>query len=329
MKEIELLEAKKILRMHFEERMSYGSIGQALYGLGKDRPYKIMKKYKQFCNLPEDARWSFYWYYKIEKPEVLDKIKLDYEENYKTTVEIGRSLGICEHTVAEILKQLSVVIRPVGAVPRLEQSIFDEITSEIQAYTLGLITADGNVTKVGGCISITLTEEDGYILHHINRILLSNLGNICFSHHKDPRSRIVLQFHGNKIKQRLKDFGIVPNKSQQLIKLSPLIPEYLYHHYIRGLYDGDGVCSISGDKVRVGFCAKQLEFVLNYRDFIANTVGMNPKVNPFDTGGCWQVSWGGLLDLHNFYDYIYKDATIFLVRKQEKLLNYLANTEVK
>ena len=49
----------------------------------------------------------------------------------------------------------------------------------------------------------------------------------------------------------------------------------------------------------------------------------------FNTGGCWDCSWGAKKDLIKIYHYLYSDATIFLSRKKDKLYNYLyGNTEV-
>ena len=43
----------------------------------------------------------------------------------------------------------------------------------------------------------------------------------------------------------------------------------------------------------------------------------------FNTGGCFQCSWGAKTDIEKFYNYIYKDATIFLGRKRNKIYTYL------
>ena len=99
-------------------------------------------------------------------------------------------------------------------------------------------------------------------------------------------------------------------------------------HYIRGLYDGDGVCAKTNEYLRVGYCAYHKSFTKSYQEFLINTLGLKEN-KLFNTGNCWDCSWSKREDLEKFYNYIYKDATIFLQRKYDKLKNYLyGNTEV-
>ena len=94
------------------------------------------------------------------------------------------------------------------------------------------------------------------------------------------------------------------------------------HHYIRGLFDGDGVTSKNRELIRIGFCAKRKEFVESYQSFLCQKLFMR-KNKIFNTGGCFQCSWGAKTDIEKFYNYIYKDATIFLGRKRNKIYTYL------
>lgn len=38
---------------------------------------------------------------------------------------------------------------------------------------------------------------------------------------------------------------------------------------------------------------------------------------------CWTISWHKQEDIKNIYEYLYKDATIFLERKYKRYLNFL------
>ena len=94
------------------------------------------------------------------------------------------------------------------------------------------------------------------------------------------------------------------------------------NHYIRGLFDGDGVASKNGQYIKIGFCAKRKEFVESYQSFLCKTLFMR-KNKIFNTGGCFQCSCGTRTDIEKFYNYIYRDATIFLGRKKNKIYTYL------
>lgn len=306
---------------------TYEQISQE-YNLHKDFIYCLIKAYKPILGI--NGVLTKYDYLKINN-KIKDIIS-DYESNI-STIKIGEKYGVSDRTVASWLLKENIPIRDAGKISCINQNIFDDINTEIQAYVLGIITADGSVSKIGNSISICLTKSDEYLLELINEKLLDGLGNIAITHKEDEKPRSVLTFNGKHIKERLSDFGIVPNKSYCLKQLSNLVPEDLYHHYIRGLFDGDGVCSYYMDshkkkkrKVRIGFCGHEKEFVRDYRDFLNNKLGL-PKNKLFNTENCWQCSWSALSDIINFKKYIYQDATIFLGRKKKKIFDYV-NTEV-
>lgn len=305
--------------------MTYEEIA-AIYNTNKDYLYRLVRAYKPVFGI--EGVISKYDALKISGE--INNVIADYLDNVSTE-ELGRRYNASDRTVVSWLLKEGVEIRDRGKILKVEQTIFDNIDSEIKAYTIGLITADGSISKKGNNITICLTEQDKYLLELININLLDSLGTIVVSHKEDTKPRYVLSFNGKHIKKRLSDFGIVPNKTYSLKSLTDLIPDEYYHHYIRGLFDGDGVCAYysakNGErKVRVGFCAYEQEFVEDYRDFLNKTLNF-PKNKLFNTGGCWQCSWSAFNDVKKFTDYIYKDATIFLGRKKKKLFDYV-NTEV-
>lgn len=310
----------EVLRMHFEEKKSYAEIGE-LYNKGKDYIYKLVKTYKGEYNISE--RLSVYDYLKLT--DRLEKVFELYRSGV-SMAQIGERYGVTERTVASWLKKNDVLIRLPGVISKIDQDLFEKIDSEIKAYTLGLLLSDGNVSAKSATISITLAQDDGYILEEINERLLGCQGNICIEHFEDIKPRKKLQFNGKALKQRLASYGCIPCKSRTLAQLPLNIPNELYHHFLRGLYDGDGVCSFYTSRkerrVRIGFCAANREFVEDYQRFFVENLKMK-KTKLFNTSGCWQCSWGAKRDLQSFFDYIYKDATIYLGRKYKKLKDFL------
>lgn len=272
------------------------------------------------------ARPSYYDYYIFTGK--IEDIKEEYLSGV-STVALSKKYEVSERTIANWLIKQNVTLRPSGKISKIDQNIFKEIDTEIKAYTLGLIMSDGNVSKdkYGNTISITLTQDDKYILETINEKLLSNQGNICITHKEDKKPRAVLQFNGKQIKETLATYGIVPNKSHLLTQLPKNISPDLYHHFLRGLYDGDGICSYYTNhgrkqKVRIGFCGANYDFVKDYQDFFVSKLNLN-KTKIFNTGGCFQCSWASQKNLEDFFDFIYKDATIYLGRKYKKLKDFL------
>ncbi len=250
-----------------------------------------------------------------------------YTEEKMSTAQVGKKFNISGNTVSACLKSWGITVRPFDVPSRLNQSTFSTANNELLAYTIGLITADGSINAAEKSVSICLTQSDGYILEKINTDLLNGNGHILLCHKEDKRPRMVLQFHGKEIVRNLAKYGIVYNKTYCLSALSKEIPEEFYHHYIRGLFDGDGVCSKSDGRVSVGYCAHQKEFTADFANKMHELLNL-PKNKLFNTGGCWDIRWGAVKDVINFYNYIYKDATIFLGRKKIKIYNYIVNTEL-
>lgn len=99
-------------------------------------------------------------------------------------------------------------------------------------------------------------------------------------------------------------------------------------HYIRGLFDGDGVCSKQCNYLRLGYCAHNKSFTESFQVFMCSLLYLK-RNKLFDTGGSWNCSWGAKSDIEKIYNYLYKDATLYLNRKKEKIEKYLYdNTEV-
>lgn len=309
-----------ILKLYFEDGKNYEEIGRILHK-SKDYIYNLVKVFKPKYNIGKIITKYNYYVITGEIKNIVDKYN-----SGVSSEEIGKLYGVTDTTIRECLKKENIKIRDVGIVSKIEQNIFEEIDTEIKAYTLGLIMADGNVSTEGNTISITLTQDDSYLLEKINEELLSGKGNILLSHKEDKKPRAALQFNGKKIKKDLEKFNIIPRKSYNLSKLPTNISSELYHHFIRGLYDGDGVCSYytshGNQKVRIGYCGLNKEFVEDYRNFLNKTINLK-KNKLFNTGNCWQCSWGSLENLNDFFDYIYKDANIYLGRKYKKLKDFL------
>lgn len=116
---------------------------------------------------------------------------------------------------------------------------FDKISSEFDAYLLGLWLTDGYITTRGTDIGIDLIDED--CISFISKIIGKSYQTYNY---KTPISsgvkyRLILSF-GKEI-EKLKRFGLVKNKS--LILKKPLLnqdEEIFIPYIIRGIIDGDG-----------------------------------------------------------------------------------------
>lgn len=294
--------------------------------LGVGSLFREMKKYRGFFKLKDGERYGKITYLRYKYGE---EIKNEYLDGASTEY-LGKKYSCSDRTIAAILKTMNIDIRPSGRESKTNQNVFSSIDSNDKAYVVGLITADGSVNDKGS-ITLCLTENDKYLLDDINYKVFNSTGNIFISHEEDKKPRYILNVNGKKICNDLSNFYIVPRKTYLLHELSMAIPPEFYSDYIRGLYDGDGICAKTNNLLRVGYCAYNKDFVQSYQDFLCKTLEMR-KNKIFNTGNCWQCSWSAKSDLLKFYSYIYNTPSqLFLKRKKEKLENYLfykANTEV-
>lgn len=102
-------------------------------------------------------------------------------------------------------------------------------------YLVGLITADGSLSKDGRHLCITSADKN-YLEQIRDRFFLRNKIGIVNKGKRNQAYRI--QFGDVLFYQFLESIGLLPNKS---IKLGCLnIPDGYFDDFLRGLIDGDG-----------------------------------------------------------------------------------------
>lgn len=286
--------------------------------MGVGEMFRNMKPYRGHFGIRKNERYCKMTYLRYKHG---DEIKKKYLEG-QSTVALAKEYNFNDHGIATLLITLDVKLRRSGVLSKTDQTIFSKIDNPEKAYLIGLLTADGSVNEKG-TITICLTESDRYLLDDINTKILNGSGKIFLSHKEDKKPRAVLSFNGKQLCKDLSCFGIIPKKTYSLVSLSPEIPNEFYSDYIRGLYDGDGVCSKSNGGIRIGYCSYRKEFTESYRNFLCQILGIR-KNKLFNTGNCWQCSWSAKADLKKIYEYLYSnEPELCLLRKKEKLENYI------
>lgn len=200
--------------------------------------------------------------------------------------------------------------------------LFEKIDSELKAYWLGFLYADGSVGSTDYRIELGLAEKD---LHHIekfkNFIGLDN--KICYrSNTKSYR----YSFKDKIFKEILIKQGCTPKKSLTLkFPTKEQVPKKLIRHFIRGYFDGDGHFTNTPSCFEAGFIGTE--------DFIKGVLANVPEGLKLDStikgvhrkDGAKRYSFYSYQDVKRFLDFIYKDANIFLDRKYEHYLDFIQN----
>lgn len=204
------------------------------------------------------------------------------------------------------------------------EDYFEVVDTEDKAYFLGFIAADGSVNqRDGNCkvLSIHINKKDIDILEKFKKVL--NYSGEFYYYDKRP-NMITMHCHSVKMVNDLLKYNIVRNKTK--ILEFPDIPKKLINHYMRGYFDGDGCISIHADKRfgnktgNINIVSGSYEFIEKYVDILVESadVKRNSIRDRKTNGRYFVIDWGGLTDVENIYNFLYKDAKTYLERKKEK-----------
>lgn len=219
----------------------------------------------------------------------------------------------------------------------LNEHVFDVIDTEEKAYWLGFLFSDG-YNHVSKCqVALRLQERDNEILYKFQKFLQTNAPvhtykRILTSGIQREYSELLVC--SPYLSNKLADIGCTQAKTFTLI--FPDIPEFLYQHFIRGYFDGDGCFSVIKRKDRINPNSKIYQFnivgmkdmLLKIQDIIVQNTGV--KRLPLKTRRDKKVvslHYGGHKICKSILDYLYNDASIYLKRKYDKYCEYCISAE--
>jgi len=195
-------------------------------------------------------------------------------------------------------------------------NFFSKIDNEEKAYWLGFLYADGCVHSHNNGISLVLQKKDVEHLYKYKEAL--GLINKLQDVNTNTAKRIEfsdIKVHADLIKQ-----GCIPKKS--LILQPPKnVPKKLEHHFMRGIFDGDGCIHKRNaiNCIRFGFdiCGSK-DIIKWLKTFlkINNKVVLNLDTR-FGKNGCYRIATTSLSEINRLYNVLYQNATIYLSRKKE------------
>lgn len=212
---------------------------------------------------------------------------------------------------------------------RYDHTFFDAVDNEAKAYALGLLYADGYVSKHSNEVSIELKQMDGGILSTLSRLICKG---VDYTKHSstggNPMYSRRLSIYSKPIKAALIVLGCVPQKTFK-VRLPALAPNMM-RHFVRGYFDGDGCFTIAHGRrpsspVRPTFkIVSSTAFCKDLATHLLEREGMylgvyHPCSNP-DVGA---LQCGNDNTIRSLYHYLYDGATICLARKRDKLKRYL------
>lgn len=244
--------------------------------------------------------------------------------------KIGKIYNVEKTLILTVLKNKGWVYKkPEYTINKkypFNHDFFEDINSEEKVYFLGLLYADGCVTKDKRNITISLQEKDISILEKFKKTIGSEkpLYKIK-STKKEWQNRYSLTLTSKKMCEDLIKLGCVPQKSLILkFPNSCQVPDFLLRHFIRGVFDGDGGVSFqtiyTGLKTGVAYFTSTEDFCINLAKIIEKETGINCYMRP--TNGpdkpTRTLFINGNQQIYKLFEYLYSGATIWIDRKFDK-----------
>lgn len=240
--------------------------------------------------------------------------------------KVANHFSVDRHTLGKRLREKygEDIIADNCSATKLEvdSDYFEVIDNEHKAYWLGFLTADGHVSSYKNDIELALKEEDyDHIVKFKNDIksnhkITQKIIELENKKHKAYRINIA----DKKLNSDLNYLGLNSNKSYKAYIPFRFVPNELIPHYIRGLFDGDG-CVRKQNKNGTGIiiCTTASQMMVNdITECMEKELNIAVKVSKKRNTNVSDVKIYKQDDVNTFYDWIYKDATIYLDRKYEK-----------
>lgn len=216
----------------------------------------------------------------------------------------------------------------------INEQFFETIDTEEKAYILGLFASDGNISKSTTNIKLELKYTDVDILEKIKKAMNYNF-NLIHYYYKSHFSNsdkiydnhlIRLNITNKYIYNDIQKYGLTPNKSKTLNVNLDLIPRELFHHFLRGMWDGDGSIAISYSKrtpdPSINLTTSNIMYEKIYQilqEDIPNFIGYGYNRHKDKTYNKTLIISKNSV-IYDVLEYMYNDATIYLDRKYQKYL---------
>ena len=243
------------------------------------------------------------------------------------------NITICKKRISKILTSNDVKLRTLSeAATKYEvvSGFFSAIDTEEKAYWLGFMYADGYVTgtKIVGCKLSTKDEE------HL--IKLRNTLSPTKPLYYDETSQgfgnntksVALILTNRNLFKDLVSKGCIQNKSKLLtFPNENIVPKELIHHFIRGYFDGDGSVTAGINpkghiRILIGIVGTE-SFLSEIRK--ALSLEDTKYLYKYKNKDIHELKVGGTNVVKAIYNFLYKDATVFLERKYIKFKEYYEN----
>ena len=195
-----------------------------------------------------------------------------------------------------------------------DTNFFEKIDTQEKAYWLGFLYADGCITHKE--VRLELQAKD---LLHLKKFLTA-----INAFTKEPRYRketnsYLIYLNSKKMINDLIELGCMQRKTFLIqFPTEDQVPDVFIRHFMRGYFDGDGCIYVRKNNSGVNlFSVTGTEtFIDSYKIKIEKK--NNVKLRQTASKEIKTLELGGNNQIKKIYEFLYRDATIYLNRKKEK-----------
>ncbi len=191
------------------------------------------------------------------------------------------------------------------------------------AYSIGLLTTDGNLSPDGRHINFTSKDEELVQLFCRCLGLNNKIGRKARGGEKEKKYFLV-QFGDVNFYKFLLKIGLMPNKSKQLKKIK--IPPKYFFDFLRGHFDGDGTFYSYWDPrwhssfmFYTEFISASNKHIDWLRSRISQNLGLRGHITKDGKKTCYQLKYAKTESLKLFPKLYYNKNIVCLQRKRLKI----------
>lgn len=259
---------------------------------------------------------------RVFTPEEIDKVIYNYTVLGMGQKRAGAEFHMDDRMVKRLLIENGVHIKSIQETNisryKMNHDYFS-VQGHNQAYIIGFLGADGNISAKDNRIDLELFPSDYEILEKIRKELELERP-IKIYECADGYKKNKLFFYSAKIKKDLMEYGLVPNKTYSKDYHFPYKLERQYViDYIRGLFDGDGSVKMTGASITFQIDSSNKEIAEQVQSFLKKEHNIQAQISEQKKKNVnlYRVYCYGA-QAKALYKVLYTPNALFLKRKYEK-----------
>ena len=265
------------------------------------------------------------WFVETEQAR---QIKNRYEQGMSIS-QLAKQIGKSTNYIHRILDHYGICqTNRLNRKYCFDETIFSNIDTEAKAYWLGFLMADGCINRISNVpqsVELSLQERDKATVQAFADFINATPPiPLKIKHTKIGQNAYRICVSSKILAADLVSHGCVIKKSLILQFPNFIKDSDLLRHFMRGYFDGDGTIYAPKKKQPCFSIVSTYDFCNVYNQMLVQHAGVNlTKIQC--NRGLYYCSHGGKNQVRKIFDFLYKDATIYMERKYQKFASLYTN----